>query len=169
MDELIRKAKDWFGALKPRERAIVLCGGVLVVVIAAYTLALGPFYKALHDRSERVARKQADLAWMRSVAGEVQMLGANQSVDLGPAGESLVVLIDRTARECGLGTSLTGQTPNGETGIRVRLEAAAFDVLVKCLGNLQQAHSVSIESATIDRTGQPGLVNASLVLNRASS
>ena len=105
---------------------------------------------------------------MRSVAGEVQTLGANQPMDMGPAGESLVVLIDRTARECGLGTSLTGQTPNGETGIRVRLEAAAFDVLVKCLGNLQRAHSVSIESATIDRTGQPGLVNASLVLNRAS-
>lgn len=169
MDALLQKTKSWFFSLNPRERVMVSVGGALVVLVAIYTLALGPFYKALNDNSERVARKQTDLAWLRGVAGEVQALGANQPVSTAPAGESLVVLVDRMARECGLGTSLTGQTPNGETGIRVRLEAAAFDVLVKCLGNLQQAHSVSIESATIDRTGQPGLVNASLVLNRTSS
>jgi type II secretory pathway component PulM len=77
-----------------------------------------------------------------------------------------VVLIDRSARECGLGASLTGQTPNGENGIRVRLEQAEFDKLVVCLGSLQQSHSVMIESANIDRTGKPGFVNASLVLTR---
>lgn len=164
----MQRLKDWFYALKPRERLIVAGGGALVLLTAIF-VALTPLYKGLHDRSERVARKQGDLAWMRSVAGEMQALGANQPVDSAPAGESLVVLIDRSARECGLGTSLTGQTPNGDMGIRVRLESAAFDVLVECLGKLQQAHSVSIESATIDRTAKPGLVNASLVLNRAAS
>jgi general secretion pathway protein M len=157
--------KDWFNALKPRERMIVLGGGALVLVVAVYMLALAPFYQSLHARSERVAKKQADLAWMRSVVGELQTLGANQPA-AGPSDESLVVLIDRSARECGLGSSLTGQTPNGETGIRVRLESAAFDVLIACLGNLQRMHSVSVESAQFDRTAKPGVVNASLVLNR---
>lgn len=164
----MQKLKDWFYALKPRERLIVAVGGGLVLVTAIF-IGLSPLYKGLHDRSERVARKQGDLAWMRSVAGEMQVLGANQPIGSAPAGESLVVLIDRSARECGLGTSLTGQTPNGDTGIRVRLESAAFDVLVECLGKLQQAYSVRIESATIDRTGSPGLVNASLVLSRAAA
>jgi general secretion pathway protein M len=161
----MQQLKDWFNALKPRERMIVLGGGVLVVIVAVYMLALAPFYQSLHARSERVAKKQADLAWMRSVAGELQALGANQPA-AGPSDESLVVLIDRSARECGLGSSLTGQTPNGETGIRVRLESAAFDVLIACLGNLQRMHSVSVESAQFDRTAKPGVVNASLVLNR---
>jgi type II secretory pathway component PulM len=35
-----------------------------------------------------------------------------------------------------------------------------------CLGTLQQVHSVDVESATIDRTAKPGLVNANLVLTR---
>lgn len=164
----MQKLKDWFNALKPREKIIVAVGGALVLLTAIF-VGLSPLYKGLHDRSERVARKQGDLAWMSSVAGEMQALGANQPIGSAPVGESLVVLIDRSARECGLGTSLTGQTPNGDTGIRVRLEAAAFDVLVECLGKLQQTHSVSIDSATIDRTGSPGLVNASLVLSRAAS
>ncbi|HMN43292.1 MAG TPA: type II secretion system protein M [Povalibacter sp.] len=163
----MQKIQDWYRTLKPRERVIVLAGGLIVVAVALYTLALAPFYKALHERSERVQRKEADLAWMRSVAGEVLTLGANQPIGSGPTGESLVVLVDRTARECGVGSALTGQTPNGDNGIRVRLEAAAFNVLVKCLGNLQQAHAISIEQATFDKASRPGLVNASLVLNRA--
>ena len=165
----MQKIKDWFAALKPRERVIVSVGAFAVPLVAIYVLALAPFYESLAARSERVERKQGDLAWIRSVAPEVQALGASQPMSSAPSGESLVVLIDRTARECGLGASLTGQTPNGETGIRVRLESAAFDVVVKCLSGLQQAHAISIESATFDRTGRPGMVNASLVLNRASS
>jgi type II secretory pathway component PulM len=103
---------------------------------------------------------------MRSVGGEVMALAVNAPSAVGPTGESLVVLIDRSARECGLSTALTGQTPSGENGMRVRFEGAEFDKLVVCLGSLQQAHSVGIESATIDRTAKPGFVNASLVLTR---
>lgn len=163
----MQRLKNWFFGLQPRERWIVGAGGALAVVIIVY-MALTPFYRAVDARAERVAQKQADLAWMRSVAGDVIALSRDAGpITMAPSGESLVVVIDRAARECGLGSALTGQTPNGANGIRVRLERAEFDKLVLCLANLQQAHAVSIESATIDRTSEPGLVNASLVLNRA--
>jgi type II secretory pathway component PulM len=162
----MQKLKDWFFSLQPRERVLVLGGAGVVLLFAIYFLALGPFYSAVSSRAERVAKKQGDLAWMRSVGGEVLALSANSTAAAVPSNESLVVLIDRSARECGLGSSLTGQTPNGANGIRVRLEQAEFDKLVVCLGGLQQSHSVMIESANIDRTGKPGFVNASLVLTR---
>ncbi|MGH8176787.1 MAG: type II secretion system protein GspM [Steroidobacter sp.] len=165
----MQKLKDWFYSLKPRERAIVGAGAVLLALAAIYMLALAPLYTAVNASAERVASKEGDLAWMRSVAGEMIALGANAPAAAVPSGESLVVLIDRAARECGLSSALTGQTPNGETGIRVRLESAEFDKLMVCLANLQQVHTVAIESATIDRTAKPGLVNASLVLNRAGA
>jgi general secretion pathway protein M len=165
----MQKLKDWFFGLKPRERVLVAGGAVIVVFVALYTLAIAPFYSAVNARAERVAQKEGDLAWMRSVAGEMMALNANApAAAAAPSNESLVVLIDRTARECGLGGALTGQTPDGAHGIRVRLEGAEFDKLVVCLATLQQAHAVTIESATIDRTARPGLVNASLVLNRPS-
>lgn len=163
----MQKLKEQFYALKPRERALIGGGVALLVLVAAYMLGLRPFYAAVNARAERIAQKEGDLAWMRSVAGELAALSANApAVSAGGGNESLVVLVDRTARECGLGSALTGQTPNGETGIRVRLEAAEFDKLLVCLGSLQQAHAVTIESASIDRTGKPGFVNASLVLTR---
>ena len=162
----MQKLKDWFYSLQPRERTLVLCGGAALVLFAIYFFALAPFYSAVNSRAERVAKKQGDLAWMRSVGGEILALGASATPANVPTNESLVVLIDRSARECGLGSSLTGQTPNGENGIRVRLEQAEFDKLVVCLGGLQQSHGVTIESANIDRTAKPGFVNASLVLTR---
>lgn len=162
----MQKLKDRLNALQPRERLIIIGGAILVLVTAIYLLGLAPLYAAVNAQAKRVEQKEGDLAWMRSVAGEVSVLSANAPSRPGPSNESLVVLIDRAARECGLGSSLTGQTPNGDTGIRVRLEGAEFDKLMVCLGTLQQVHSIDVESATIDRTGKPGLVNANLVLTR---
>lgn len=162
----MQQVKLWFNALAPRERLLFVGGGILVVLVGIYTLALAPFYKSIDAASQRVERKRGDLAWMRSVLGEVQMLAANRP-DVSMAGdESLVVLVDRSARECGLSEALTGQTPNGDQGIRVQLESAAFDSVVTCMGNLERGHGVRIESAQFNRTAKPGLVNASLVLNR---
>jgi general secretion pathway protein M len=164
----MQKLKDWYYGLKPRERAVILGGAILVGLTAIYILALAPFYSSVAALEESVEQKKADLAWMRSVAGEMQVLGANQPMIATPTDESLVVLVDRTAREAGLSSALTGQTPNGETGIRVRLEAAAFDMAMMWLANLELSHAVAIESATFDRTSTPGLVNVNLVLNRAA-
>lgn len=165
----MQSLRDKLNALQPRERILVLGGGILVLIVAAYVLVLSPLYTAVDKQAKRVAQKEGDLAWMRSVSGEVAVLSANAPSRPGPSNESMVVLIDRAARECGLGSSLTGQTPNGERGIRVRLEAAEFDKLMVCLGTLQQVHSVDVESATIDRTAKPGLVNANLVLTRVGA
>jgi general secretion pathway protein M len=165
----MQKLKDRFNTLQPRERWIVLGGAILLLVTAIYVLALAPLYSAVNAQAKRVEQKEGDLAWLRSVAGEVSVLSAAAPTRPGPSNESLVVLIDRAARECGLGASLTGQTPNGDNGIRVRLEGAEFDKLMVCLGQLQQVHSVDVESATIDRTAKPGLVNANLVLMRVGA
>lgn len=164
----MQKIKDRLNALQPRERVIVIGGTILVLVTAVYVLGLAPLYAAVGAQAKRVEQKEGDLAWMRSVAGEVATLSASNPSRPGPSNESLVVLIDRAAQQCGVSSSLTGQTPNGENGIRVRLEGAEFDKIMVCLGTLQQVHLVDVESATIDRTGKPGLVNANLVLKRIS-
>jgi general secretion pathway protein M len=164
----MQKIKDRLNALQPRERIIVIGGAILVLVTAVYVLGLAPLYAAVNAQAKRVQQKEGDLAWMRSVAGEVAMLSASAPGRPGPGNESLVVLIDRTAQQCGVGPALTGQTPSGEHGIRVRLEGAEFDKLMVCLGTLQQVHAVDVASATIDRTGKPGLVNANLELTRVS-
>lgn len=155
-----------FASLKPRERAIVIGGGVLVLIVALYMLVLSPFYASMAARAERLQRKQADLSWMHGVAAELQS-SSGVAAAAAPTGESLVLLVDRTARQGGLATALTGQTPTGNGGIRVRFENASFDTLVLWMGDLVQRHGVFIDQANVDKGEKPGLVNVGLVLTRA--
>jgi type II secretory pathway component PulM len=46
----------------------------------------------------------------------------------------------------------------------VRLEKAQFGMLVGWLARLAEQNGIRVESATIDNAGEPGIVNAGLVL-----
>jgi type II secretory pathway component PulM len=47
----------------------------------------------------------------------------------------------------------------------VRLEKAPFDALVGWLARLAQQNGVTVDSAVIEKSGAPGLVNANIVLH----
>ena len=84
----MQKLKDWFFSRPPRERVIIAAGGVLVLLVAIYILALAPFYKAVNSSAQRVANKEGDLAWMRSVGGEVMALSASSPTAAAPTPRS---------------------------------------------------------------------------------
>ncbi|MDE2450366.1 MAG: type II secretion system protein M [Gammaproteobacteria bacterium] len=145
-------------SLSPRDRRMLLAGGVIAaILIVALMLRLDHSVSHLHDQ---IAQKQADLIWMRTAAPEIAAAGPVR----GNSGESLIVIVDQSARESGLGNSLAGSQPSGAGSLSVQLEKAPFDSLVGWLARLSQQNGVQIESATIDTAGQPGTVNASLVL-----
>lgn len=159
--------RAWLDNLAPRERTLVYVAGTLLAVAILYMVIVMPLRAMSSKGAARVAQKTADLAWMQQVAPQAMAAAATAG---GAAGsESLVVLVDRTGRQAGLGTALRDQSPSGEHGLRLRLEAAPFDVLMTWLVILQQQHGVTIESATIDAAGAPGLVNASLSLAHGSA
>lgn len=146
-------------SLSPRDRRTLFVGGVIAAIlfVLAVILPLDHSVSRLHDQ---VTQKQADLVWMRSVAPEIAAAGPVRNA----SGESLIVIVDQSARESGLGAALAGSQPSGRGDLSVQLEKAPFDALVGWLARLSQQNGVQIESATIDSAGEPGTVNASLVL-----
>ena len=150
-----------FSSLNERERRMVIIGGAVAAALLLIAVIL-PLDRSVSRAQERVARKQADLAWMRSVAP--QLAGAGPVAARPATQESLLVVVDRAAREAGLGDSLTSSEPSGAGGLRVRLDKAPFDILVGWLGRLADQHGISVESASVDSSGQPGLVSAAIVL-----
>ncbi len=152
-----------FESLSERERRMVVFGGIAAAVLLVLAVIL-PLDRAVARAEARVERKQADLAWMRSVAPELAAAGPAVRAPGATTGESLIVIVDRAAREAGLGSALTSSEPVGPGNLRVRMEKAPFDTLVAWLARLAERHGVQVESATIDNAGQPGLVNAGIVL-----
>ena len=152
--------KDWFKGLAQREQRAVLAG--LGACIALLLLAaLMPVEHRVASLAQRVQTKQADLLWLRSVAPQ---LGALRSATAGSNSGSLVVLVDRVARETGIARSLTASQPGDDGTLSVRLEQVAFDSLVNWAGELVQHHGVRVVSANIDGGASAGSVSASFVL-----
>ncbi|HSQ69885.1 MAG TPA: type II secretion system protein M [Steroidobacteraceae bacterium] len=159
--------RAWLAGLSTRERNLVYLAAALLAAALLYLLLIMPL-DGVHRRLEsRVERKSADLAWMKQAAPQVAAAAA-----AGPAPsstESLVVLVDRSARAAGLGSAVRDQSPSGARGLRLRLEGAPFDVVVAWLASLREQHGVEVESASVDSTPAPGLVNASITLTHAGS
>jgi general secretion pathway protein M len=158
----MNELRQWLGGLAPRERNLVYLAAAVLGVALVYFAVVLPVTSAAANRAARVEQKTADLAWMRQVAPQV--MAAAAAGGRASSNESLVVLVDRTGREAGLGNAIRDQSPSGEHGLRLRLESASFDDMVTWLVILQQQHGVRVDAATIDAAGAPGLVNASLTL-----
>lgn len=157
--------RDWLDSLSARERNLVYVAGGLLAVAAVYLVLVMPFQVSGKKMAARVEQKSADLAWMQASAPQAM---AAAGIAQSAGGESLVVLVARTAREAGLGDALRDQSPDGNAGLRLRIEAASFDTLMTWLASLQQQYGVTIDSATIDAAA-PGLVNATLSLKQAGA
>lgn len=151
--------RAWYSKLADRERRFVNLGAIAAGVLVLLGVVL-PLNRGISLARQRVATKQVDLAFIQQATPELQAAGPAASA----SGASLVVLIDSSARESGLGKSLSSSEPTGDGGLRIRLERAPFDGLVAWLARISQQHGVRVETAEIEQAGEAGLVNASLVL-----
>ena len=147
-------------SLSPRERRLLLLGAIAAVAILIFGMLI-PLDRSVSHAQDRLAKKRADLSWMQSVAPQIAVIPPPSTA----RGESLLVIVDRSAREAGLANALSGSEPGGPGNLSVRLEKASFDMLVGWLARLAQQNGVTVDSAIIEKSGVPGLVNANIVLH----
>ena len=159
----MNRLTSWYQGLQPRERRMVTLGAGALAVLLLLGGVLLPLQSALSSARQRAEIRRDDLEWMRRNA---PLVAAGAALLPADTGEPPVVLVDRVAREAGLGGALRGTQPSG-AGVRVQLEAAPFDTLVSWLATLEQRYGLGIESVTVDRTAAPGLVNSSVTFNQA--
>lgn len=159
------KLKVRLSSMQSRERVMVVSCGLLIMAAAIYLIGFMPLYKAVSDQKTRISQKQQDLAWMKAMSGQLSALNSSQPV-ASNSGESMVVLIANSATGSNVSAALTGQTPDGQNGVKVRLEGVNFDDLVVWLGQLKKSYGIHIKDAEITKLPQPGHVDASISLAR---
>ncbi|MEX0735474.1 MAG: type II secretion system protein GspM [Steroidobacteraceae bacterium] len=149
--------RDWYTKLDEREKRLVLWGGsgAAVLLLAALIWQLGA---SVAVAEERVERRRQDLAWIESVTPRLQAAPAARP------GEPLTIAVDRMAREGGMAESLAAVEPASSGALRARFTGASFDSLTLLLARLQKERGVVTETASVSATGEPGLVDATLVL-----
>jgi type II secretory pathway component PulM len=150
-----------FDTMSEREQRLMKIGAIAAVAILIFGVLI-PLDSSVAKARARITQKQTDLAWMRNVA---PVLAAIAPMHTGGNGESLIVVVDRSARESGLDKALAGSEPSGPGGIQVRMEKAPFDSILGWLSRLSQQNGIGVDGASIDTAGAPGIVNAAIVLH----
>ncbi len=156
--------KEYWSGLQPREQRFLAGGGVALVLILLYLLIIDPMSSALTRLRGSVVAQQEELIWMRQASAEAkQLMAGSPQRSTGKSGQSAMSAIDAVARKHGLAKALKQLSPNGNK-VRVRLEGAAFDAMLQWLGELGEKQGIGVDSLSMERLADPGLVNATVVL-----
>lgn len=155
--------KKLLADMQPRERQLVITAAALLVLFIAYLVLWQPYggqrVQALKDS---VAEQRSTLAWMQQAAVRVQQLRGSSVPAAG--GQSLMTVVDQTAKKNELSAAMKRIEPAGERSVRVWIEQAPFDTLANWLEELNRQHSVHVQLITLDREAGPGRVNARITL-----
>lgn len=159
--------KSWWLTLQPRERMTLTSAAVIVVLALMYLLAVEPFFMQRANLIQRVQAKQQELAWMQQASQQVKQLRVAAPKTKGVTGNrSLLSVVDSSARRQNIRKPIQRIEPEGNNGVRLWIQNANFDTLVRWLGSLNTEHDVDVVRATISRTDIPGRVDSRLSLQR---
>lgn len=145
-------------SLSERDQRTLKIGGAIAALLLVYVII--QLDSSVASAHKRLLKKQEDLTWMRNNGAE--LAAATSQVNPGANGQSLLVVVDSSARESGL--TITGSDPAGPGALNIRLQKVSFNTLIAWIGRLGQANGIRVDNASIESAGTPGQVNASFVL-----
>lgn len=162
---------EWLQSLGPRERLMLGVAAVVLALLLLYALVWSPLNNGYETLKTRVDVQRDTVVWMEQSVQQLQQLqrsGGPAARGLG--GKSLLAVTDSSARSNGLGPALKRVEPEGSRNVRVWLELASFDLVVKWLVFLSTTYGIDIDSVSMERiSDSAGQVNARLTLQAPNS
>ena len=156
--------KDWWHNLQPRERRILLAGALALLLIMFYALVWDPYQQEMRRLRESVSAKHLDLQTMQQAAAEIDALRRSGAGGALPAGQSIMGVVDSSAKQFNVGAGIKRIQPEGERAVKVWAEQVPFDDLIRWLDGLQKQSGIVIHTISIERQEINGLVNVRMEL-----
>jgi len=160
--EFLNPLRDAWGKLASNERRLALVGGVVVGATLLYVLLWLPVQKELARLRVSVPEERVQLQRMRAQAASINPLRTRSGAK--PAPGTLLSVIEQSASARGMRGFVTRMEADGGNGVQLTLDAVPFNSLLSWLADLQDSHSLLIESTSMDAHTAPGTVNAKLKL-----
>jgi len=158
--------KDWFLSLTQRERTMVQVAASVVVIFIFYLFVVQPISTNYKKNKKNVAEATQTLEWMHAAAREVKQLRGGRLLPEQPQGRQFILsMVDSSVRKAGLAGVMKRVQPEGDSGVRVWFEDAAFDELIKWLATIESKHGLLVNEINIEKTESTGLVNVRVFLD----
>ncbi len=161
--------KQKWSLLSQNEQRLIIAGGVLVLVFAAYFYVWKPYTVLIGDYTQRVHQLRADIAWLKKIKQQIKQLKTAPEKSLstqgaGLSGRSLIDAIDKSIRTNQLADGLEVLKKSGEQQVFLAFKNTEFDTLIQWLINISSQLGVQVVNADIEKTETRGLVYARLTL-----
>jgi general secretion pathway protein M len=164
MKDALAQLQARLAQLAPRERLLVIGGGIVLLITLLYLLLWEPLVLAHTQRAAALQSERALATRIEVAAAEAQRnRGSGNTANLSM---SLLAAVDQTSRSPTLGKAPARVQPEGEREVKVWLEGVAFDNLLRWLQELETRYGISASSAEIERGDAAGTVSARLTLVR---
>lgn len=146
------------------KRALVIM--VVAVILALAYWSLTSSYKSQQQAKQFYEKSVMDFKWLQANEAHVRSRQA-QPVPVQAAADDSSIINRITTSAQPFGMDIKRFQPEGDTGLRLWLEQAEFDQLMRWLAALEKQQLV-IEQLDVDRVkDRAGLVDVRLLLNQA--
>lgn len=155
--------KEWFQGLQQQEKMTIISGGVVLAIMLFYVAIWEPLHDGVDALKKDVARQGPLLEWMKQAAADADRLKKKGGTTRAKTGQSLLSLIDSSAKRSGLGNALKRVKPDGNDKVRVWLEDASFNKSIKWIEELDKTYAIQVSTLVVDRKETPGMVDSRIV------
>lgn len=155
--------KEWFAQLNQREQMSLLVLGLILALYLLYLFIWAP----LVDQREQLALQNSAIAasQVRVDAMVSQLLQLRESgVKTGNRRNLTSVINESTSR---LQLPVMRLQPNSRGEIQVRLENAAFDVVLQWLYEMEHKEQMLVREVSLTQSSSAGLVNVTALIAEA--
>ncbi|MBY8965282.1 type II secretion system protein M [Algiphilus sp. NNCM1] len=148
-----------------REQRMIAVGVLALLLTLFYLLVWEPITQGHAQAADALADARATAQRIERVAA-MQPAQSRQRANPN-ASRSLLAQVNQAVRSNTLGSTPERLTPDGDDAVRVWLEGAPFNNLLRWLAELEGNPGLRLERADIDRK-DGGMVDARLQVERAS-
>ncbi len=144
----------WWESLATRERRLVAGAASLLAGTIIWIAAIEPVADHRKSLADGIVAQRALLEWM----------GTIDTTRRATDGDSLFAIVDRSVRATPLAGAVQRLQPETGVGVRIWLESASFDELVRWIATLERDHGIVVAAFSVERGQGTGSVNARLTL-----
>ncbi len=158
--------RDWFDNLSLRERALVLGGGLLGLILFYWLLVWEPMVRQSAQLEAGIQEQARVLGTLHQAAEQVRVLRAQGGSAPQQSRRSLLAVVDGSSKQAGISEQIKRMQPEGQKSVRLWMDDAPFDDLLRWLDQLEAQHGIRATAASIDRQDRSGTVKVRLTLAR---
>lgn len=154
------KIQEYFNDLNARERKLVILASIFCGIFIFYSFVYAPLGKAVEDKKLILQENKQSLVWMEQVYAKQKLVKPPETLPH----DKLLTALSNSIRNSDL-KNFPYQLEQDTSGdIRLNFAKVPYNIFVNWLWQFSSRYALSLKVFTVTPKGQPGIVEASVVL-----